>query len=38
VAASSLCQNGAMPEDHFGERVAERFDDRYAHKADPADR
>ena len=25
-----------MPEDHFGERVAERFDERYAHKADPA--
>ena len=25
-----------MPEDHFGEGVAERFDERYAHKADPA--
>jgi SAM-dependent methyltransferase len=25
-----------MPEDHFGERVAARFDERYAHKADPA--
>ena len=25
-----------MPEDHFGERVAERFDERYAHKATPA--
>ena len=25
-----------MPEDHFGERVAERFDERYAHKAVPA--
>jgi SAM-dependent methyltransferase len=25
-----------MPEDHFGERVAERFDERYAHQADPA--
>lgn len=24
-----------MPEDHFGERVAERFDERYAHLADP---
>ncbi len=25
-----------MPEDHFGERVAERFDERYAYQADPA--
>ena len=25
-----------MPEDYFGERVAERFDERYAHLADPA--
>jgi SAM-dependent methyltransferase len=25
-----------MPEDHFGERVAARFDERHAHKADPA--
>ncbi len=25
-----------MPEDHFGERVAERFDERYAHLAEPA--
>ena len=25
-----------MPEDHFGEGVAERFDERYAHKTDPA--
>ena len=25
-----------MPEDHFGPRVAERFDERYAHQADPA--
>jgi SAM-dependent methyltransferase len=25
-----------MPEDYFGERVAERFDERYAHKAEPA--
>jgi SAM-dependent methyltransferase len=25
-----------VPEDHFGERVAARFDERYAHKADPA--
>ena len=25
-----------MPEDHFGERVAARFDDRYAHQAAPA--
>jgi SAM-dependent methyltransferase len=25
-----------MPEDHFGERVAERFDERYAHNAVPA--
>jgi hypothetical protein len=25
-----------MPEDYFGERVAERFDDRYADLADPA--
>ena len=25
-----------MPEDHFGERVAQRFDERYAHQADPA--
>jgi SAM-dependent methyltransferase len=25
-----------MPEDHFGERVAARFDERYAHQADPA--
>jgi predicted TPR repeat methyltransferase len=25
-----------VPEDHFGERVAERFDERYAHLADPA--
>jgi predicted TPR repeat methyltransferase len=25
-----------MPEDHFGERVAERFDERHAHLADPA--
>ena len=25
-----------MPEDHFGERVAERFDERYADQADPA--
>jgi hypothetical protein len=24
-----------MPEDHFGERVAKRFDQRYAHEADP---
>jgi SAM-dependent methyltransferase len=25
-----------MPEDHFGEQVAERFDERYAHLAEPA--
>lgn len=25
-----------MPEDYFGERVAERFDERYAYQADPA--
>ena len=25
-----------MPEDHFGENVAARFDERYAHQADPA--
>jgi len=25
-----------MPDDHFGEAVAARFDDRYAHQADPA--
>jgi SAM-dependent methyltransferase len=25
-----------MPEDHFGERVAARFDERYADQADPA--
>lgn len=25
-----------MPEDHFGERVAGRFDERYAYQADPA--
>ena len=25
-----------MPEDHFGERVAERYDERYRHMADPA--
>ena len=25
-----------MPEDHFGEHVAARFDERYAHKATPA--
>ena len=25
-----------MPEDHFGEPVAARFDERYAHQADPA--
>src|SRR5215210_5534051 len=25
-----------MPEDYFGERVAARFDERYAHMADPA--
>jgi SAM-dependent methyltransferase len=25
-----------MPEDHFGEDVAARFDERYAHKGDPA--
>ena len=25
-----------MPEDFFGEQVAERFDERYAHKAEPA--
>jgi SAM-dependent methyltransferase len=25
-----------MPEDYFGEPVAERFDERYAHQADPA--
>ena len=25
-----------MPEDHFGPAVAERFDERYAHQADPA--
>jgi SAM-dependent methyltransferase len=25
-----------MPEDHFGEHVAARFDERYAHQADPA--
>ena len=25
-----------MPDDHFGERVADRFDERYAHKASPA--
>ena len=25
-----------MPKDYFGERVAERFDERYAHQADPA--
>src|SRR5436853_3631284 len=24
-----------MPEDYFGEQVAERFDQRYAHKAEP---
>jgi Methyltransferase domain len=26
---------GRWPEDHFGERVAERFDERYAYLADP---
>ena len=26
-----------MPEDHFGERVAARFDERHAKKADPAE-
>jgi cyclopropane fatty-acyl-phospholipid synthase-like methyltransferase len=25
-----------MPEDHFGERVAKRFDERYAYMAEPA--
>jgi Methyltransferase domain len=25
-----------VPEDHFGERVAERFDERYAYQSDPA--
>ena len=25
-----------MPDDHFGERVAARFDERYAYQADPA--
>ena len=25
-----------MPEDHFGERVAERYDEPYGHMADPA--
>jgi SAM-dependent methyltransferase len=25
-----------VPEDHFGENVAARFDERYAHQADPA--
>jgi SAM-dependent methyltransferase len=25
-----------VPEDHFGERVAKRFDERYAYQADPA--
>jgi hypothetical protein len=25
-----------MPEDHFGERVAEKFDERYAYQSDPA--
>jgi hypothetical protein len=25
-----------VPEDYFGERVAERFDERYAHLADSA--
>src|ERR687891_388196 len=25
-----------MPEDYFGERVAERYDERYAHLSDPA--
>src|SRR4029453_7677922 len=25
-----------MPEDHFGEQVAERFDERYANLAEPA--
>jgi 16S rRNA A1518/A1519 N6-dimethyltransferase RsmA/KsgA/DIM1 with predicted DNA glycosylase/AP lyase activity len=25
-----------MPEDYFGERVAARFDERYAYQADPA--
>jgi SAM-dependent methyltransferase len=25
-----------MPDDHFGESVAARFDERYAHQADPA--
>ena len=25
-----------MPEDHFGERVAERYDERYAYQFDPA--
>src|SRR5918995_3858538 len=25
-----------MPEDHFGPRVAERFDERYGYQADPA--
>ncbi len=27
---------GGVAEDYFGERVAERFDERYAHLADPA--
>ena len=31
-----LWENARVPEDHFGEGVAERFDERYAHKADPA--
>jgi hypothetical protein len=25
-----------MPEDYFGERVAERYDERYADRSDPA--
>jgi len=31
-----LCETGAVADDHFGEHVAERFDERYAHKAVPA--
>ena len=30
-----LCETAAVPEDHFGEHVAERFDERYAHQATP---
>ena len=36
MALPEVCHRSPMPEDYFGEHVAERFDERYAHTASPA--